>query len=491
MKQLKKTCALVLALVMIMGLATVGARASVSNVTVEITVTAGNTGLTLGDQTIPVTLSGEGFDANSLEPVNVTAGTATFTITTLTDPTKTITASIAASEGKWAAASATITPGDVADNDTLRATIVLQAPGSQVSSQTGTAGMEGYIDPTIISVVLPTVNQDQLAYTVDPQKLASKTEGAKYSSAAIDADSTILFKNSTVGENDATVVSYSKDTDTFVAQNKGMRGVTLTVEASVPEAKKAMLNGSATWTDTAATSATVYLALVSQGTAYDKTESHSYGLTGTASTEVLSTSTGKASKTISLDACPIAWYTWSYANSAYKATVKTEGTAVGKSVVKYPYAEISLTGACNTAAAWQDIADDALPAVTLTWTAAVNANVENADAKTDAETVAPTVVAPSATVAFATESATTGANDMGVVITYSLGTTAASVTVSATSPAAADKTSEFTVDTSAKTITNATRSDRIVTLTFKDGDGATVKTIVIDMTKDPYTNTES
>lgn len=96
----------------------------------------------------------------------------------------------------------------------------------------GTGNVEDIVDKNVFNVILPTAPEtDSLDFILDPQKLITATNGAKFPNGTqFESDATLFFANS--GSN----VSYSSTSDEFTAYNLSSADVEISVKGKISNA---------------------------------------------------------------------------------------------------------------------------------------------------------------------------------------------------------------------------------------------------------------
>lgn len=225
------------------------------------------------------------------------------------------------------------------------------AIGSSVISfaDEGTAGatgkLEGTVNTDVFSVVLPTVSEGALDFTLDPEGLIAETNGDAYSGATF-GEGTLFFAN--VGE-DAT--TYSNTSDKLVVVNKSSVKADVTVKATISGYDGITLTDDKTFADD--TSASMYMAIVDA----TNTEGVAIGENGaTVTAEIAAAGDGAYE------------LTWTE-EDGYQYAIKED--AAEELFSTY---EFQLTGAANAAGDWSELAEVA-PEVTLEWTVVAHSEV--------------------------------------------------------------------------------------------------------------------
>ncbi len=254
----------------------------------------------------------------------------------------------------------------VSDND-FKAETSSDAQGTV----NGTGGMEGQVSDDVFCVVVPACVQgsnaatfDGFDFVMDPQKLITQTEAAKYvtgSNVTADgfvADKTLYFVNRTDRQLD--------DTSDYVkVTNKSSKDVEITLAAEMKNHTGIKLSDTKTFADD---SVSMYMAVIGNGTETAIKETDGAEVKGT----IAKAKTG-----------------------AYD-TVYTDGTGYEYKLVSTDPAdfatyEFALTGACNDKADWLGVSAAIAPEVELTW------KVE------PAKTAAPSIATTSYTMTKGTE----------------------------------------------------------------------------------------
>lgn len=203
---------------------------------------------------------------------------------------------------------------------------------------TGSSTVEGYVNPDVFTVVLPTddATNPTFNFKLDPQKLLHATQGSTYS----DADATVIFDTKTNTSNELKV------------QNKGNVVVDATITAEVKDLTDSDI------------SPTYTIPLVADNTFVGDTTTSLYlGLTvGDKPTVALDNDTKKAEATYRLDGVAEENFEITGTTGSYAKVLKSSVTDAD-----FPSTTFSLTGACNANADWTD-ATGATPEVTVTWT---------------------------------------------------------------------------------------------------------------------------
>lgn len=211
----------------------------------------------------------------------------------------------------------------------------------------GTGGMEGQVSEDVFCVVVPSSVQgnnaatfDGFNFVMDPQKLITQTEAAKYVTGSnITADGfvpgkTLYFVNRTDRQLD--------DTSDYVkVTNKSSIGVDITLDAKMKNYTGIKLSDTKTFADD---SVSMYMAVIGNGTEAAIKETDGAKVTG---------NIPKAK------------------DGAYD-TVYVDGTGYEYKLVSTDPADFStyefaLTGACNDKADWLGVNSAIAPEVELTW----------------------------------------------------------------------------------------------------------------------------
>ena len=202
-------------------------------------------------------------------------------------------------------------------------------------SQTGAGSSEGHVDREIVDVILPTTTATTFAYTMDPERLISATEAAKYGEDVVfpeaDDDTAVYFL---AGEK-----TYANTSSKVQVVNKGAVAQALTVTAKLTA-------GSAK-----------DIAILEEAPTGDEEDASLYLAAKVAGVEQALSTTG-ATWLINLTGND-SNYEIAYANNKYVYQKKTSGLSAWKAV------DILVTGAVT-----EDIAiaeDTTAPTVTLTW----------------------------------------------------------------------------------------------------------------------------
>lgn len=210
----------------------------------------------------------------------------------------------------------------------------------------GTGGMEGQVSEDVFCVVVPTKVQgsassfDGFDFVMDPQKLITQTEAAKYvtgSNIKADgfvADKTLYFVNRTDRLLD--------DTSDYVrVTNKSSMDVDITLAAQMKNHTGIKLSDTKTFADD---SVSMYMAVIGNGT----------------ETAIKETDGAEVKGTIA-----------KAATDAYDTTY-TDGVGYKYELVStdpddFATYEFALTGACNNEADWLGVNPAVAPEVELTW----------------------------------------------------------------------------------------------------------------------------
>lgn len=250
----------------------------------------------------------------------------------------------------------------------------VMAFAESTGSMSGTGNLEGTVDKDVYSVVLPTADDADLDFILDPEQLIKNTNAAKYEDKTFEEGATLFFA-STVSDND-----YSSTSDALTVVNKSTFDIDVALSAEVTGADGITLTDDKTFADD--TSASVYLALI-DGT-----------------NEAAITADGATIKTQVAAAPEGAYqYTWTQ-EDGYKYEL-VSGNDIDIEFADYSF---QLTGASNSNGDWSDLAD-AAPEVTVTW-----------DIKEHKDNAAPSITATTATfskASGATISVDLGGGDLG------------------------------------------------------------------------------
>lgn len=206
-------------------------------------------------------------------------------------------------------------------------------------STTGSSTVEGYVNPNVFTVVLPTddANSPTFDFKLDPQKLLHATQSSVYT----DADATVLFDTKTNTSNELKV------------QNKGNVIVDATITAEVTGGL-----------DDGTGSSTYNIPLTADDTFAGDTSTSLYlGLkVGDDSAVAIDDTTKKAEASCRLDGVAEENFEITGTTGSYAKVLKS-----GVTDADFPSTTFSLTGACNSNADWTD-ATGATPTVSVTWT---------------------------------------------------------------------------------------------------------------------------
>lgn len=223
---------------------------------------------------------------------------------------------------------------------------VSAATGTQESTTSGASGnttgsstVEGYVNPNVFTVVLPTddTSNPTFNFKLDPQKLLHATQGSTYT----DENATVIFDTKTNTSNELKV------------QNKGNVIVDATIVAEVTGGLDDGSDPSAYTIPLAADDSFVG----------DTTTSLYLGLTvGDKPAVALDNTTKKAEATYRLDGLAEENFEITGTTGSYSKVLKSSVTEAD-----FPSTTFSLTGACNENADWTN-ATGATPAVSVTWT---------------------------------------------------------------------------------------------------------------------------
>lgn len=216
------------------------------------------------------------------------------------------------------------------------------ASGSAVAS----GEVEGYVDTEVFKVVLPTsVDANTFKFILDPQGLINKTSGAAYAGSTFASGDSVYFETASG--------NYTNTSKNVTVVNKGTVAVNVSVEATVLSADDVTLSASSDFADT---TPSLYLALQE--------------VSGDA--KAIDEEDG-ATLTKELAAASADFYEYKYDASAdaYDYDIKA-AYASADYVTGFPSFSFNMTGACNTAADWEDL-EEAAPSVKVVWTL-TNAN---------------------------------------------------------------------------------------------------------------------
>lgn len=222
----------------------------------------------------------------------------------------------------------------------------------------GSGEVEGVVSTDVFSVVLPTVTPSDTTYKfiLDPEGLIAKTENERYANAVFEPDANLFFK---LKDQDAdSKDQYKSTSDAQEIINKSTMDVDVTLTATVTPGKGVVMTSDKTFTDDTSTS--VYLALTDGAATDPQVEA-----VGTNNKAVMTASIDKAAD----DAYEVKWNS---TDNKYEYVLTDKAKAADYTgFEKFSFA---LTGACNTAGDWSELAD-AAPTVDVMWKVAKHADL--------------------------------------------------------------------------------------------------------------------
>lgn len=223
-------------------------------------------------------------------------------------------------------------------------TIALAEEMNTEGAGTGTGVMEGTVATDVFQVVVPTDAGEAFNFTLDPEGLIAKTNEAKYGGEdKYQDDASVFFGNA---NEEGTVVAYTSTSDAVTITNKGTQLAKVSIDVEIDGVDGITMADTDEFTDD---TVSLYLAMVDAD-----------------GTKTAITETKEDAVTAVIEAAPEGAYDFAYdEDDGYVYELVDDLTGI--TFADYSF---QLTGACNTAADWSELAE-AAPSVTVTWSVEV------------------------------------------------------------------------------------------------------------------------
>lgn len=223
-------------------------------------------------------------------------------------------------------------------------TIALAEEMNTEGTGTGTGVMEGTVATDVFQVVVPTDAGEAFNFTLDPEGLIAKTNEAKYGGEdKYQDDASVFFGNA---NEEGTVVAYTSTSDAVTITNKGTQLAKVSIDVEIDGVDGITMADTDEFTDD---TVSLYLAMVDAD-----------------GTKTAITETKEDAVTAVIEAAPEGAYDFAYdEDDGYVYELVDDLTGI--TFADYSF---QLTGACNTAADWSELAE-AAPSVTVTWSVEV------------------------------------------------------------------------------------------------------------------------